>query len=142
MSLATPGSVEQRRARVAPPASHAVRRPGKHGGLAGRVLAEPYGRDIHPLSLQVERRSAPYSFERPRARRHTEYLDPDAPGWTKLRTMARGVEGRPSFTRRDVLRRMGGLGVVALAGGAGPLLSACTTAQSGGEVLVADPEIA
>ena len=57
--------------------------------------------------------------------------------------MATGVEGKPSFfTRRDVLRGMGGLGVAALAGGAGALLSACTTAQSGGEVLAADPEIA
>jgi len=37
---------------------------------------------------------------------------------------------------------MAGLGVLALAGGAGTLLSACTTTQSGGEVLAADPELA
>lgn len=48
----------------------------------------------------------------------------------------------PSLSRRDVLRRMGGLGLVAMSGGAGTLLTACTTAQSGGQVLAADPEIA
>jgi len=37
---------------------------------------------------------------------------------------------------------MGGLSVLALAGGAGTLLGACTTAKSGGEVLATDPEIA
>lgn len=37
---------------------------------------------------------------------------------------------------------MGGLGVVALAGGAGSLLGGCATAQSGGELLAADPELA
>ena len=47
-----------------------------------------------------------------------------------------------SLARRDVLRSMAGLGVLALAGGAGTLLSACTTTQSGGEVLAADPELA
>jgi len=47
-----------------------------------------------------------------------------------------------SLTRRDVLRRMGGLGLLTLTGGAGTLLGACTTAQSGSQVLAADPEIA
>ncbi len=37
---------------------------------------------------------------------------------------------------------MGGLGALALAGGAGTLLDACTTARSGPEALVADPELA
>ena len=47
-----------------------------------------------------------------------------------------------SLTRRDVLRSMGGLGLLTLTGGAGTLLAACTTAQSGSQVLAADPEIA
>jgi membrane dipeptidase len=47
-----------------------------------------------------------------------------------------------SLTRRDVLRSMGGLGLLTLTGGAGTLLGACTTAQSGSQVLAADPEIA
>jgi membrane dipeptidase len=46
-----------------------------------------------------------------------------------------------SLTRRDVLRSMGGLGLLTLTGGAGTLLGACTTAQSGSQVLAADPEI-
>jgi membrane dipeptidase len=48
----------------------------------------------------------------------------------------------PSLTRRDVLRSMGGLGLLTLTGGTGALLGACTTAQSGAQVLAADPEIA
>lgn len=48
----------------------------------------------------------------------------------------------PSLTRRDVLRSMAGLGLLTLTGAAGTLLGACTTAQSGAEVLAADPEIA
>ena len=47
-----------------------------------------------------------------------------------------------SLTRRDVLRSMGGLGLLTLTGGAGTLLGACTTAHSGSQVLAADPEIA
>jgi hypothetical protein len=35
----------------------------------------------------------------------------------------------PSFTRRDVLRSLGGLGALALTGGAGTLLSACATTR-------------
>jgi len=46
------------------------------------------------------------------------------------------------LSRRDVLRSMAGLGVVTLTGGAGTLLGACTAAQSGADVLAADPEIA
>lgn len=48
----------------------------------------------------------------------------------------------PSLTRRDVLRSMAGLGVLTLTGGAGALLGACSTPQSGSEMLAADPEIA
>jgi membrane dipeptidase len=48
----------------------------------------------------------------------------------------------PSLTRRDVLRSMGGLGLLTLTGGTGALLGACTTAQSGAQVRAADPEIA
>jgi membrane dipeptidase len=48
----------------------------------------------------------------------------------------------PRLTRRDVLRHVGGLGVLTLTGGTGTLLGACTTAQSGAQVLAADPEIA
>jgi membrane dipeptidase len=48
----------------------------------------------------------------------------------------------PTLTRRDVLRHVGGLGVLTLTGGTGTLLGACTTAQSGAQVLAADPEIA
>jgi len=48
----------------------------------------------------------------------------------------------PSLTRRDVLRSMGGLGLLTLTGGTGALLGACTTAQSGAQVLAADPELA
>ena len=48
----------------------------------------------------------------------------------------------PSLTRRDVLRSMGGLGLLTLTGGTGALLGACTTAQSGVQVLAADPELA
>ena len=47
----------------------------------------------------------------------------------------------PALTRRDALRGLGGLGLFALTGGAGAVLSACASAQSGAEVL-ADPEIA
>ena len=47
-----------------------------------------------------------------------------------------------SLTRRDVLRRFGGLGLLWLTGGAGTLLGACGTTQSGAELLAADPEIA
>src|SRR4030095_10524814 len=55
--------------------------------------------------------------------------------------------GRPkaitsSLTRRDVLRSMGGLGLLTLTGGAGTWLGACTPPQSGSQVLAADPEIA
>jgi len=46
------------------------------------------------------------------------------------------------LSRRDVLRSMAGLGVVTLTGGAGTLLGASTAAQSGADVLAADPEIA
>ena len=44
-------------------------------------------------------------------------------------------------TRRDVLWSMGGLGLLALAGGAGTLLGACASARSGPEAL-AEPDIA
>ena len=47
-----------------------------------------------------------------------------------------------ALTRRDVLRRFGGLGLLSLTGGAGTLLGACGTTQSGAELLAADPEIA
>jgi membrane dipeptidase len=47
-----------------------------------------------------------------------------------------------ALTRRDVLRRFGGLGLLSLRGGAGTLLGACGTTQSGAELLAADPEIA
>jgi membrane dipeptidase len=47
----------------------------------------------------------------------------------------------PALTRRDVLRGLGGLGLLTLTGGAGTLLGACAT-QSGADVLAADPEIA
>jgi membrane dipeptidase len=47
----------------------------------------------------------------------------------------------PALTRRDALRGLGGLGLFALTGGAGTLLSACASGQSSAEVL-ADPESA
>lgn len=48
----------------------------------------------------------------------------------------------PAVTRRDVLRSIGGLGWLTLAGGAGTLLGACTTTHPGADVLANDPEIA
>src|SRR5512132_2143911 len=51
-------------------------------------------------------------------------------------------EAMIGLSRRDVLRSMAGLGLVTLTGGAGTLLGACTAAQSGADVLAADPEIA
>ena len=45
-----------------------------------------------------------------------------------------------SLTRRDVLRRMAGLGALAVTGGSVSLLGACTTAQPGADALTADPE--
>ncbi len=48
----------------------------------------------------------------------------------------------PALTRREVLRSMDGLGMLSLTGGAGTLLGVCTTAQSGEQLLAADPEIA
>jgi membrane dipeptidase len=45
------------------------------------------------------------------------------------------------MTRRDVLRSMAGLGVLAWTGGAGTLLGGCGKAQSSAELLAADPEI-
>jgi len=48
----------------------------------------------------------------------------------------------PALTRRDVLRGLGGLGLLTLAGGAATLLGGCAAAQSGPDVLAADPEIA
>jgi membrane dipeptidase len=49
---------------------------------------------------------------------------------------------KEDLTRRDVLRGFGGLGVLALASGAGSLLGGCAAAQSGEELLAADPKIA
>src|SRR6267142_5918831 len=45
------------------------------------------------------------------------------------------------MTRRDVLRSMAGLGVLAWTGGAGTLFGGCGKVQSGAELLAADPEI-
>src|SRR6516225_8205524 len=45
-----------------------------------------------------------------------------------------------SPTRRDVLRGIGGLGLLSLAGGAGTLLGACAAPQSGAKLLETDPE--
>ena len=47
-----------------------------------------------------------------------------------------------SPTRRDVLRGIGGLGLLSLAGGAGTLLGACAAPQSGAKLLETDPELA
>jgi membrane dipeptidase len=52
------------------------------------------------------------------------------------------AEDVPPLTRRDVLRRMAGLGALALTGGTATLVGACTTAPSGAEALSADPELA
>jgi membrane dipeptidase len=48
----------------------------------------------------------------------------------------------PTLTRRDMLRGLGGLGLLTLAGGAATLLGGCATARSGPDLLAADPEIA
>ena len=48
----------------------------------------------------------------------------------------------PALTRRDVLRGLGGLGLLTLTGGAATLLGGCAAGQSGSAVLAADPEIA
>ncbi len=47
-----------------------------------------------------------------------------------------------SLARRDVLRRMVGLGALALFGGSEALLGACTTAQPNRDVLAVDPDLA
>ena len=47
-----------------------------------------------------------------------------------------------SLSRRDMLRGLGGWGLLSLTGGAETLLGACTTAQSGPELLATDPELA
>lgn len=47
----------------------------------------------------------------------------------------------PAWSRRELLRGLGRLGLFALTGGAGTLLSACAGARSGADAL-ADPEIA